>query len=244
MKKLICVVMSVLFVFLCGCGNKIADVRNEYESLLSKIESADGQMAEKEFANEYAKIFDMIAKGDKSEASEYAKLVNEILHIKDEIGATENDVFRIAKKVAEYFREIAKEDADPGIQSISISDNKIKIAYIGDIAKYRVRKLNADEEILSGESTVSGENLGECRYEIKIIDMEFSKKFLEAYAANEVTKLNNVPSDLKDKVNIRLASADDSTKIIYIGFDKNVEVEEKQAFSIIPSVGTIEISIQ
>ena len=220
------ILWMVLGVLLCltGCGTtnvlSPSEAEKTYEGIKEKVE--DGELSEQDLAAEYCKLFENIAKGDKTKASEYATLLRKITA--NECEFADEEVFDVAESYAKVFNKMADGYDDFGLQDIVVSkgtDGKYTIGfeYFGEVRAYSVEKMNDGKSV-----------------KVTFYDAKTSVAFRDKYPFDKEHQVGGVK--------FKAEHTADHGLIIYIESETALTVEEKELTEVNRPEGTIKLLFQ
>jgi len=227
-------------------GKKLENIEKDYAQLRKKIENNQMDGSSKENISEYTNLFKKIANGDQKYTAEYARLLTEITN--DTYKFNDDEVFGIAKDIAELYEQMEQGTDDFGIQAIKIvsSDQEkwlLAIDYI-NLYTYSVKAKNKSEPVLVGEKFLASDALGEYQMEIIFDDTKASRRFAEQYHAGEIYPLQEIPGDLETGFRMMVSYPDTHSVIVYIGSDVPLHIEEQENNKINRPKGVLELAIE
>ncbi len=252
MKKIIVAIGGVIallmsLLFFTGANennNSPAQVRKEYAIFQERLQkNVDTSADQEELFSIAERICAKIADGSASNQTEYAQLLREIT--KNTIQFQDEEVFDIARELAEVYAIMSEGEADFGIQNVRIAKTDTEemlllFDYIG-VRGYSVRMMQEDDMEYSGDYLVAYDgSLGKNRIEITFYDARASEKFMEQYAPWQV---HDLQSDFQSGLKLKGVYTPDHGFIVYIGTDEAIHVEEQSFTETNHPKGTIQINI-
>ena len=241
---------SVLVFVYADVENKsTADsIYKEYNSLQNEIlnNTELDEDGTRRVAYAYSHLFNKIKNGSLDQEKEFAQLLRMIT--KNKIKFKDNEVFALAAELSDVYLNISK-GGDFGVQNIEIisdysGDMLLRINYI-DVSAYSLRVIKSDEAKCSDELFTELDNsFGNNWIEITFYDSKASSAFIKNYPVGEVQEINDVPSDLGGKIQVKSVYSPDHAFIIYIGLDLELLADEQERTIINGPIGCIDIKLK
>ena len=241
--------LVLAIVLLSGCaGSQIYSYGNaekKIEKLRDKIVS--GQLTELEAYQAQEEIFQIISKGQPSEADRFAGLFRELTA--NTVLFDNEEVFALAENFAEAYSACAKGKEwglqDLTLQSTGNSSADIVIAYLGT-ARYSVKLLQTGDNWYSDPNKSDEEPyqgaLGKYLLEVTFYDFLPSRAFLDKHPTEAHPLGTAFTNDGYAFMMKGIFTASHGYKI-YIGCDLPFSAEEHDAKTLKNAIGSLSISL-
>ncbi len=209
------------------------DARIKYEAIMNDIETVDSNV--KLYYPKLASFFSEVANGNRWEKAEYAALIREFTQ--GTIVFSDDEVFSVAKEIADVYSSVANGTKTFGLQDITVSrmDGGMRIAIDHMAIRYynTCTVENPNEEKLpygDGYKMYDG-SLGKNLIKITLWDCNLSDELAQKHPCYTAFTPVDADGNANTDVKVMFVRLDHSIDV-YIGSDKPISVSEQTKVTI------------